>query len=225
MAVGSTPRDSGNIPLGCAGAVGDPTPQQIRGGKEYTDSQSNITTNIAVTPEDGWKATYSFAKLGLVPAASPTDIFTITGSATKIVRVTHIEMNGISSAAVNTPIDVLLLRRSTADTGGTSTGSPTAVQHDTNDAAVTATVLAYTANPTTGTLVGTAIRNLKLWLGLSPPTVTDFPEGNTIVWDFGNRPGEGIVLRGIAQVLAINLNGVTTPAGCSLNISVELTEE
>ena len=165
-------------------------------------------------------AAYSAAKTGLVPAANATDIFTITGSATKTVRVTRIAITATTTSATPAALDVLLLKRSAANSGGTSTGSPTPVPHDSTNAAVTATVLAYTANPTTGDLVGTALRSEKLMQQLATLTATDFPEAGKLVWDFP-RP---IVLRGIAEVLAVNLNGVTATATASFDIDAEWTE-
>lgn len=178
-----------------------------------------------MSPVDGGKYTYSAAKVGLVPAASATDIFTITGSATKVIRVTHIEIWATTTAATAAALDVLLLKRSTADTAGTSTGSPTPVPHDINAPAVSATVLAYTANPTLGSIVGTAIRNSKLFQTLATYTATEFPTPIGLIWDFGNRPGSAIVLRGIADVLAINLNAISASAGALFDISIEWTEE
>jgi len=196
-------------------------------GASYTSPTSNPIAFAPVTNSmiDGGKATYSAAKVGLVPAASATDIFTITGSASKIVRVTRIEIVGTSTAATAAALDVLLLKRSTADTAGTSTGSPTPVPHDSANPTATATVLAYTANPTLGSIVGTAIRNQKMMLSLATYTATDFPPTNPIVWDFGNRPSQAIVLRGINEVLAINLNGVTPTATASFDVMAEWSEE
>lgn len=182
--------------------------------------------SLQSAPIDGQKATYSAAKVGLVPASSATDIFTVTGSATKTVRITRIALTATTTSATPAALDVLLLKRSTANTGGTSTGSPTAVPHDSDNAAVSATVLAYTANPTVGTLVGTALRNAKFFQTLGTSTATDFPAKDQIVWEFGRHAGaQAIVLRGTSEVLAINLNGVTATATASFDIDVEWTEE
>jgi hypothetical protein len=173
-----------------------------------------------VTPGLSKSATYSAAKVGLVPASSPTDIFTITGSATKIVRVTRIAITATTTSATPAAIDCLLVKRSTANSGGTSTGSPTPVPHDSTNAAATATILAYTVNPTTGDIVGTALRNEKLMQQLATLTATDFPGPGKLVWEFP-RP---IVLRGIAEVLAVNLNGVSVTGTASFDIDAEWTE-
>ena len=188
--------------------------------------QQALDTNYRtiVGPTDGQKATYSVAKVGLVPANSATDIFTISAGGL-LVRVTRIEIIGTSTAATAAALDVLLLKRSSANTGGTSTGSPTPVAHDSQNAAPSATVLAYTANPAgLGTLVGTAIRNQKLMLALATYTSTDFPPMDRVNWEFGNRPSQALVLRP-GEVLAINLNGVTPTATASLNIAAEFSEE
>jgi hypothetical protein len=117
-------------------------------GATYTaqTAQPAAPAPVASFPLDSGKFTYSAAKVGLVPAASATDIFTITGSASKIIRVTHIEITATTTAATAAALDILLLKRNVANTGGTSTGSPTPVPHDINAPAVSATVLAYTAN-------------------------------------------------------------------------------
>lgn len=85
------------------------------------------------------------------------------------------------------------------------------------NAASTATVLAYTANPTVGTLVGN-LRTVKLF---ASTTATD---SDTQIVTFGDRPGQAIVLRGTSEVFAINLNSVTV-TGNSSNIYIEYTEE
>lgn len=166
---------------------------------------------------DGQKATYSASILGLVASSTaPTDLFTIYGSATKTIRVTRLAISGTqTTAAVR---DVALIKRSSANSGGTSTPL-TAVPHDANAAAATATVLAYTANPTLGTTVG-SVRAHKLFVG----TTAGSGAVDDIIWDFGTRPSQCIVLRGTAQGICINVNGVVS-AGSSFDINAEFTEE
>ncbi len=166
---------------------------------------------------DGLRATYSATIAGLASAASATDIFTITGSASKTVRITRLEISGQATTAA--AVQVALLVRSTANTIGTST-APTLVPHDSNSAAATAVVKAYTANPTTGSLVGN-IRTDYVFLA-APATATVGPD--KIFLDFGIRPSQALVLRGITQVLAINLNGVTVTGG-AWDVNIEFTED
>lgn len=147
-------------------------------------------------------------------ATLPTDIFTITGSATKTVYVTRIDIDGIQTTAGQ--ILVLIVKRSTANTGGTST-SPTRIPLDSLSAAATATVLAYSLNPTPGTLIGTTTA-ARVFLPAAA-TATD-AQGISIL--YGQVGEQQMILRGINQVLAVNLNAVTTNS--LFNINIEWTE-
>jgi hypothetical protein len=181
----------------------------------------NASSTLVLNPlalADGQKFTYSAASESLVVASTPTDVFTITGSATKTIRITQVEVSSTQTTAATT--NLYLIKRSTANTGGTST-APGSVPHDSNSPAASATVAQYTANPTgLGTTVGT-IRSAK-WTPATPGTAGG---SNTQLWQFGNRPGaQAIVLRGTGQVLALNL-GSTTQAGNTYDISFEWTED
>ena len=159
--------------------------------------------------------TYSANIVGLVPAALATDIFTITGSAGKVVKIRALRVTATRTA--NGTIDVLLVKRSAANTLGTST-APTRVPNDSSNAAATATVLAYTANPTLGTLVGT-FKGRKMFINASGTGGSDVSD-----WDFDQNVAQPPTVRGIAEVIAVNLNGVTI-AGGSFDIAIEWTEE
>ena len=180
--------------------------------------QSTLAAQLGVwsaTPVDGSKASYSASVTATIPIAiTPTDIFTITGSATKTIRITRIGFSGSQTTAGQR--DVLLIKRSTADTGGTST-AVAAVPHDSANAAATASVLFYTANPTLGTAVG-AIRSARLYFA----TVTT--DSDNYFWDFGTRPTQAIVLRGSNQQLAVSLNSIAG-VGNSVDINIEWSEE
>lgn len=158
-------------------------------------------------------ATYS-SSFNVTAAASATDIATLSGSATKTIYITKVIISGVqTTASLN---DILLVKRSTADTGGTSTAQ-TAVPHDSADAAASGIVLAYTANPAAlGTLVGSFRR------GYVPVSSAATVVPAIVVFDFGDK-GKPIVLRGIAQQIAINLNGVTLVGG-AFDIDIEWYE-
>lgn len=173
-------------------------------------------TPVAVTLESATKTTYSAAVIGLAPAATATDIFEIAGSGTKTVKIRRLQISCTATAAG--AYDFVLVKRSTANTVGTST-TLTNVSYDSNDAAATAVVKAYTANPTTGTLVGN-VRSIKGTVTTSAGAIPNIP---TTV-DFGTRGNEAAVLRGTAQLYAINLNA-TTMTGGSCDADVEWTEE
>lgn len=161
------------------------------------------------------KATYRYAQSTITFAATFTDVWVIGGSASKTVRINSIILCGTATAATN--LDIALVRRSTADTGGTS-GAFTAIPSDVNNPGVTATVLNYTANPTLGTAFGNAsVRKLNVGVAGSAGCQT---------WTFGSpTSGQPLTLRGTAQQIAVNFGGVAVPAGLSLTFDMETTEE
>lgn len=162
------------------------------------------------------KNTYSSTTVGLATALTATDIYTITGSATKTVKINKIRISATRSTS--TTNDVLLIKRSTANSGGTSTNEAE-IPLDSQNSAASATVLSYTANPTLGTTVGTLRANKQFVnsLGSGPSDIVEW------VWDLAGN-SQPVTLRGINDVLAINLNGatITTP---SYTIYCEWTEE
>jgi hypothetical protein len=158
---------------------------------------------------------FSVASIGLASAASATDLFTITGSSSKIVYITKVVVTCTQTTAGT--INVVLLTRSTADSGGTSS-NPTAVALDPNNQGNnSATINAYTGNPTTGTLVG----NLGSY-DLNCPT-TSGSSANDIVLETFGITADPLVLRGTGSVFAVNLNGVTVTGG-AFDIRVEWRE-
>jgi hypothetical protein len=179
------------------------------------DSLGNLY--VASAQIDGFKATYSASALGLVVATSPTDVFTIYGSASKTIKITRVEV----SATENTSAvrDFVLKVRSAVNTGGTSSVA-IATAHDSNNAAATATVLSYTANPSS---LGTSVGNIRA-VKVDIPATNLVGATDIVVWTFGDRPSQAIVLRGTSQGLVLNLNGVTS-SNNSFDISIEWTEE
>jgi hypothetical protein len=177
--------------------------------------QTDSTGALAVNRE-GRKATYSATAVFSPTVTAATDVFTITGSATKTVRVTKLTVFGTETTAATQIVEIL--KRSTANSGGTSAAS-TAVPHDSNSSAATATVLSYTANPTTlGTLLAT-IRTGRPFFGSGAT-----PQDPSSTYVFGDVNEQAIVLRGTGQVLAVSLNSASI-VGVSLRCWVEWTEE
>lgn len=172
-------------------------------------------TSIPVTTE-GKKNSYSAAFVALVPAATPTDILTIAGSATKTIRVTSIRFTLSTTAGSGILLNASLMKRSTVDSGGTSTVA-TDVPHDSTNPAGTAVVRGYTANPTLGTAVGT-IRAIRY--DATPAAAANQEE----VFEFGTRPSQTIVLRGTSEQLCLNFGGTTITGGI-MDGSIEWTEE
>ena len=155
-------------------------------------------------------ATYSCGVGPFSPPATPTDMTTITGSATKTVRVLSFELTPVQTTRNLTAY--YMIKRSTANSSGTST-SPTIVPLDSNFAAATAVVRQYTANPTLGNTVGP----IELVRVLSDDSGANAVGGGGYVFDFTkNGTAPGLILRGTSQVLALNLNGIALPAGLSI---------
>lgn len=165
------------------------------------------------------RAQYIGVSTGFTPGATPDDVFTITGSATKEVKVLAM---GISTIQTTAGVNKWYIRkRSAANSAGTS-ASVTAVPIDSRIPAATATVLQYTADPTLGTAVG------DVWGGhINSPAAATAGIGGLVGThiDFISRLGQAISLRGIAEVLAWNFNNVALPAGLSVLAYVVFAED
>lgn len=175
------------------------------------------TNPLQVRARSGNITTYATAINNFTYAANGTDIFTITGSNTKVVKIKHISFDGIQNAT--SARSVLLLRRSSQNIGGTATVLPN-VPFDTLNPPATAVVRYYTANPTTlGTLVG-VLHSEKLILGAQNTADSDSLVFSTI----DALVSQDITLRGSSEILCINMNGVTS-TGNLVNIDIMWTEE
>jgi hypothetical protein len=173
---------------------------------------------IAALSLNGTRATFRYVASDVAPVATATDILVIKGSASKVIRLTKVSVVGkATSAAV---YDFYLIKRTAANTGGTST-NPTAVKADSNDSSASATLVLYSANPSAlGS--GQTFEANKLYLAAgSTPNATTLPRDYT----FGNRGDKAPVLRGTAESIAFNFNGQAVPAGTELYLSVEWTED
>jgi len=163
------------------------------------------------------RATFGAAITNITPAATPTDFLTIAGAAGKIIRVKSLMLAGVATSASNILID--LIRRSAANTGGT-TVPITGRSHDTADGAASAVLAYYTANPSgLGTAVGT-LHSARLNLAPAANGSID-----RLQWQFTWVNDKAIVLRRATDILAINLKGAAWPAGGALDIDLEWTEE
>lgn len=181
-------------------------------GTAYPSTAASAVLVRPIIPEP---ITYSAAASGFTFAAAPTDVFTLTGSGTKTVRVKRIAL--YLSATNAAPVTVDIVKRSTANSAGTST-TQTAVPHDSTSAAATATAKSYTANPTLGTLVG-RVRSYRVVVPQASPLggATMSPMQEIV---FKNP----IILRGTGDVLAINMAAATL-AGNVASADIEWSEE
>lgn len=175
------------------------------------DAQTQLFTS---TPQYN---TYAGAWTAVTAAATATDVACISGSATKTVAVYQMQMTGVATTATST--DLQVVKRSTANTGGT-TGAVTAVPKDSANPAATATVVYYTANPSAlGTAVG--VMHADKYTFTAP---TGAPANTIIPYKFGDPGTQPIILRGTAQSLCFNMNGVT-PAGTVFSGDIVWTEQ
>jgi hypothetical protein len=160
---------------------------------------------------DGQKDTF-VASVSNMSTTIASDVFRLSGSATKLIRVTRIEVLCIAGAATTTTWTVQ--KRSTANSGGTTAATNVAAVDSTQPAS-SASSTGYTVASTPGTVVG----NVRIWRGSVATT------GTLVTWDFGGtRPSKCPVLRGAAEGLVIN-NGTAIGTSGSWTIAVEYTEE
>lgn len=164
------------------------------------------------------KASFFAAISSLAVAASATDFFTITGAQGKRVTINRISFSGIATSA--TAIPLMLIKRSTANTGGTSTPVPGVNADSSMNMQPAASVLAYTANP--GAL-GTAVGNVnaaRVILSTASASVGSAP----VEFNFERMYHKPVILNNASEVLALNYSG-TTAAGNAVDIMIAWTEE
>lgn len=157
---------------------------------------------------------YRAAVTALVPAASATDIFTIAGASGKTITVRTLHCDGSADGAQGVVLSVV--KRSTLDTGGTST-APTAIQLNPVQAAASATLKAYTANPTLGTAVAT------LAVGIMATTVASPAFNNVgVTFDFTNQ---NLFITSATAQVSVNANATTFNNNSKVNCWAEWSEQ
>lgn len=190
----------------------DAATQSASAAGDYSESTANRFGALYTAGFRTHTRTYS-ATHNITVAASATDIAWFPGNGTTTVQVTKIRISGIQTTT-GTP-EVLLILRSTANSGGTST-SFSVGRHEQADAANSSTPIGYTVNPTPGTSAGT-IRRQYLPVGSAASALS-----GEVVFELGEN-GKPITLSGTTQGLAVNLNGVTVTGGV-FNIAIEWIE-
>lgn len=193
-----------------------------------TSAQAACTVNtvpqIGVLCDINRNPTYSATSVGLVPASAATDLFCISPGTTKSVAIRRVSIAGTAGTAITTPF--LLYERSalgTAGTAATGIALPVAVPNSPSDPASTATVTAYTANPTvaaTPLLMDAALVDL--------PVTTAAGGGVAVTNLYGTSVDnfdKGIdLLKNTTAQLCVNLNGASVSSGV-LTIHMEWTEQ
>lgn len=188
----------------------------------YNDASTYSFQRVINAAEPSQKTTYFASYKGQsIGTGATTNIITVAGSATKKVTVAAIFLSATATTAASY-FDVILNRQSTADTGGTAATAATIIKADTNNASATAAAPAfYTAGPTAGTVTG-ALAAYKLFA-----PITGTPAPVTIVNVIPNMMhyGQGVVLNGTTDILAITVNGVTPANATSWDVTIVWVEE
>lgn len=177
------------------------------------------TAGRIVTPQS--KATYSVSTTPFSPPATPTDMATIFGSASKTIYIYGVSFSSTqTTAGVNR---IYLIKRSAANSGGTS-AAPTIVPYDSTSVAASATVLSYTVNPAG---LGASLGNIAVQNVYSPILATGTSSLNQDMYPRTEafELSTPIILRGVAQGLCLNFNGAALPTGLSVIANFLWTEE
>jgi hypothetical protein len=194
---------------------------------QQASGQGCINSGVNGVPQPGQNCliesavfTYAAVSVGLVPASSATDLVCLTGSSNKVVRLLSVKVGGTAGTALSTP--VLITKHVTANSGGTAaTGNalPVPYKVDTSDGTPTATTTAYTANPTINDaspgVIDAGISTFGVTTASSPSQQFNY---------FTHIYNEPPTIRGTAQQLCVNLNGVSVSTG-SISISLYWTEQ
>jgi len=151
---------------------------------------SSVTTATDVT-------TYSAADVSIANTGAG-DVWCVSGSATKTVYLLQVHLSGLATSAI--VADVSVIKRSTADTGGTAIAE-TAVPHDSTNVAATASVKAYSVSPTAGTAVGSIMAH-KIALGVQGNTATT----TEAFFKYGDQGQQPIILHGTAENVCVNVS-------------------
>jgi hypothetical protein len=161
------------------------------------------------------KQTFAIAS-GFTPAATPTDLVILEGSATKTIRIVSFVIGTTNTAAGSQQF--FLIKRSTADTTGTFVSAGTPVPLDSANLASTVNRVGhFTANPgALGTAVGT-INQVRVASPAAVPGsfagVKEVADLEMLPWYQNSKLDQLLTLRGVAQCLAINFAGAALVAG------------
>lgn len=191
------------------------------GGCIAVGGVNTVPRNGVSCPSDSIAPTYGATSIGLAPASSATDVACITGSATTVVRLQAIRVSGSAGTLVSLP--VVITKHASANTGGTAattTALPVPYKFDSQNPAAAATTTAYTANPTIADAAPGIID-----AGVVTLNVTTAAGGAPTLFSWTTRAyNEPPTLRGIAQQVCVNLNGISVSSGL-LAISFFWTEQ
>jgi len=165
--------------------------------------------------------TYAAMQGLTAPYATPQDLACITGASNKLIRVLHMVITAQATSG-NAEAVFTIIKRSTLNSGGTTTAL-TSVSYDDRNPPAAASVMLYTAAPTTpGTLVGN-VRGLAVPLTATngSPSPIDLLSGMFPINDFTAQ--QPVTLTSTEE-LCFNFGGVAVPSGGQFGYGFEWTE-
>ncbi len=192
---------------------------------EYFDVITAASGAEAIEVLDSGQQFYRASANFIPTATAGVVLFSITGSATKTVRIRRITVGGVSTAVSGSIFQ--LLRTSVLGAGGT-TVSPTVGKLDVNSAAATAVVSHYTTTlKATGTAVGGPLTTRYVGTNVVTTPATVYTDSNVVMFPEGGAPiGQAIVLRGTSDILECqNVTPANLGAGTVLSYTVEWIED
>lgn len=168
-------------------------------------------TSGGVTVKQPSIDTYRFATGFYDPGTTPTCVLSISGIANKKLKLLRLRLAyTISTNSASFPDKIFINKRSTLNTGGTST-TETSVANDSASGSSSAVVKSYTVKPSSlGTLVG-RIASLGIYGNLSAPSAPP-----TMVIYEAPITGAAETLNNANELIEVSWNGVTPLGGTPL---------
>jgi hypothetical protein len=230
VTVSGTTTVSGTVTANIGTTGGLALDTTLTGGTQKTKLVDSGGVNVAsingsgallvTTTGGGSAAVYSATSGIFAPAAlATTDIFIISGSATKTVRILYVGCTITQNVAAVK--EVRLVKRSTANSGGTASAATKVPFDSTSAASTVATCQSYTANPTLGTTVG----NISTVQFIAPDNSLSNTICDLTLFDSQMSTSNPIILRGVAENLAVNFGGVALGTGPATTVTVVWSEE
>ncbi len=192
--------------------------QRISGiGTDGTGNSYDIGANAehqGLVNTEGQKKTYTVAGF-VTPVATANDILNLAW-VSGTVKLLEVQLVFGATAAGLKATGAALVKRSTANSGGSST-TPTPVPHLSTDGAANSVVSVYTGNPTRGTSIG-AIRASKIGISATDGTTI-------IIWRFTDKNDKAPTLVSANQSLSVDLGGDALLTGEVIAYSITWSEE
>lgn len=202
----------------------------VKDGSGTSQSMTTLTNpagdeRSAVSLDTPGVAAYRASANFTPTATGAVTMISITGSATKTIRIKRIGISGVSTAL---SASVFQLLRTTVLGAGGTTVTPTVAKMDSGTVAgATAVVSHYTTTlKATGTANGGPLSTFQQFTStVTTPTVAMLPV-QTVFPEAGTPAGSSIVLRGTSDILEVqNVTPANLGAGTVLAYFVEWEED